>query len=255
MTPQELFDKHQARAERIAEGLCWHCQISGALAFQEEAKQEALQELWRCAVNFDPDKQSLQLRVSGSNAVFWNAVMGKDLSELPVKKSYSNFWIWTAMRVRGRVLDFFRAQRLITRLPKKSEDKPDAPRYTMLYKDRFLSANNPVLRKSSNSSRVSEGGPSPHGEIISYFDLFPSKDRADHADELNDQRKKIAAILESSSLTPDEKNVIALYYGDEELSRSDIAEKLGKTGVMIGVELKSALSKMRSAAERLSIAS
>ena len=82
------------------------------------------------------------------------------------------------MRVRGRVLDFFRAQRLITRLPKKSEDKPDAPRYTMLYKDRFLSANNPVLRKSSNSSRVSEGGPSPHGEIISYFDLFPSKDRA-----------------------------------------------------------------------------
>jgi RNA polymerase sigma factor (sigma-70 family) len=217
--------------------------VSGALAFQEEAKQEALQELWKCAVAFDPDKQCLQMRVVGSNAIFWKAVLGKDLSLLPMKKRYSNFWIWATMRIRGRVLDFFRAQRLITRAPKRSD--PDAPRQvTMLYKDRFLSANSPVLRKSSEVI----------GDVISsYFDLFPAKETADAEDEANDQKKQISAILGEAGLNNEETQVVSIYYSDRDMSRAQIAEELGRSTIVIGALLKSALEKMRLAADRLAI--
>jgi hypothetical protein len=242
LTPTELFNAYQEKAERMADSLCWHFSVSGALAFQEEARQEALKELWRCANTFEPGKQKLQLKISRGHSDVWGLLFAGDIEATPVPQpSYSNFWIWSVQRVRGRVLDFFRSERLITRIAKSTDE--NAPKRTsMLYKDRFLSASSAVnpTKHKPNSDNSSYG---------SFLDLFPSNDVSDYRVTERDARRQVEMILEKADLEIEEVGVVKLYYSERQIDKKEIADLYGKSTTWVTLTLKSAIGKMRSVAQ------
>ena len=159
MTPEELFEEYRDRAERIAQSLCWHYQVSGALNHQEEAKSEALLALWRACQAFDPEKQALENKKRAAESNVLTAIFGVHIKTKKAKNPYANFWMWAITRVRGRVIDYFRSERLITRI-QQGEDKDK--KVTMLYQDRFLSASYPLPGLDKDPSRSGNiSGPSP----------------------------------------------------------------------------------------------
>jgi DNA-directed RNA polymerase specialized sigma24 family protein len=233
LTPLDLFEAYRDKAEKMASSLCWHYQVSGALAFQEEAKSEALMALWKECQKFDPQKQGFQ-RKQYSVQVFWNVLLGDQSFPLTsAKNPYANFWIYCVQKVRGRVIDFFRAQRLITK------QQPNAagirPKKTLLYRDRFI----------STSTQVSELRSGDNPSFSTLLELLPSLDRADGQDEHLDRRKRIRNIMTFAHLSDLETKVVAIYYSDSGISKKEIAQELGISQPRFTVALNSALEKMR----------
>lgn len=193
-------------------------------------------------MRFQPGKQIIELRVTEGYRDVWLALMGDVIKATPVPPpSYANFWIWSVGQVRGRVIDYFRSEKLITRVPKSKNG--DAPkRQSMLYKDRFLSASNPLFNLKTNSS----DGNSLAG---SFLDLFPSRDFADREVVDEDRRKQVKTIMEKAELDGDEAEVVELYYSDQGLAKKDIAGMYGRSPTWVSATLKSALQKMQSVAQ------
>ena len=179
MSPEDLFNAHVDRAEKIATALCWRYRVSGALYYQEEAKSEARLALWRACQNFDPGRQALELRKMRQHdlAHFWNPLFGAPPpSDSDHQNPFDNFWIWAVRQIYGRIIDWFRSYHLIKRMA-----KGEAP--SMIYHERFLS----MTRAKGVAVAVEGDGQGPHD----FDECLPSKDRADGYNEVEASRKKI----------------------------------------------------------------
>lgn len=212
----------------MAENLCWHYAVSGALAYQEEAVSEALLGLWQACTRFDESKQVMQRRELRRIAEyhFWHLLFAGALPVFAADATYQNFWIWAVRRIRGSVIDLFRRERIITRL----QGKEDGYR-TLLYKDKFLSCD-AVLKNDGEGARR-------------YVEAFASPERADKGMDELEREQSIRAMLDASGLTDLEKWLIQRRYA-EEGSISEIARESGNSGAWVCGAVKTALAKIRN---------
>lgn len=254
MSPIELFEVHRSKAERVAERLCWHYQISGALRLVQDAKQEACLALFKESSRFKPRRQAFARRKDrmAITAVYWSILRKQKREALPEQDPYSTFWMFAVARVQGSVIDFFRKQRIIQRLPQAEADQPvfcerctspmlvfsqecehggfcRQPR-TMLYHERFLSASGSPDDDSTPCRST-------------YFDLFASRERADAADDLNHTRYQILSRAKAAGLDYQEMKVVTLMCS-EDMSKEDVAVELKTTIAWVGRTLRSAANKM-----------
>lgn len=226
---ERLYLAYVPKADELAKRLCFHFRASGALAFEKDAQSHARIALWKCAVKFDPKKQRLQrMKIKKQQEESIQAILfGYPEPKHEPYDPYSNFWIASIRRVSGAVLDLFRAERLITK-PQNGEVSD-----TMLYYERFQSLDRPLSDASNGNSRDSFG------------DMLPSKDRADKNDEISEMRYQIESIKQDAELSENEQLVIELSYSEEDLSKSEVAERMGMSGAAVTALLAKALEKMR----------
>jgi DNA-directed RNA polymerase specialized sigma24 family protein len=228
------------KAREVAKSLCFYYAVSGALAFQDEATSEAYKALWLCCQRFDPKRQVMQRRKAQiqTDEQFWAIIFEYPLPESIPFDPYANFWMCSIQRVRGGVLDFFRAQRLITKRSKKpgEEQKP-----TMLHAERFLSLDRPL-------SSVSNGAYNAFGGGESFCDLLPSSDRADSEDERRHHQSIIGEMKKKANLTPQERRALDLYYSELGYTKAEVSRELGVSQVRIQDLVDSAILKLRNVA-------
>ena len=240
VSPHQLFETHMSKADRIAERLCWHYRISGALLYQEEARSEARMALWRCCMLFDPSLQALQNKISKAleQSLFWSPIFGFKVQDSR-KDPYATFWIWSIQRINGRVLDFFRSQQLIRCLE-------PGEAHTMLYRNKFVSISNP---KGSTASGTSNSHIPSEYMSQDYTDSFFSPDRSDGYNEVESTNLELASIMERADLTPSEREAIQLAYGSDEMTAPEIAEMLGVDTNEAKSLIKKAMSKLKEVAQ------
>lgn len=264
MLPEKLFSLHSAKAERLAERLCWHYQIAGTRQWEEEAKSEALIGLWKACIKFRPRRQVMERRreVQEISKTYWS-VIAKHAREPKTSQSdpYKTFWLYAVSRVRGAVIDFFRSHKLINRLPDSGEGGAircercnevmpksgsiecldggfcRAPR-TMLYHERFLSASRAcVLPGLSDAAEQGK-----HGET-DYMDVFASPPVASYNDSLSVLCGELMAQARTN-LDETEFKLVEMLCGGNGLGRQDIAEELHWSLSRVDKVLAGAAQKM-----------
>ena len=235
MEPEALFNAHLDKAEKIATSLCWRYRVSGALSYQEEAKSEARLALWRACRNFDPCRQELEIRKIRQHglALFWNPIFGAPPPPNHDQDPFSNFWIWAVRQIYGRVIDWFRSYHLIKRMAK--DEKP-----SMIYHERFIS----MTRWGWDGGYDGEAG----HEDSTYANALPSQDVSDSYDDVEAKQVQIRQLVKRAGLSRTEIKVLRLTFGDDEMSKAEIAEVLGITATQAGDLFKSVLAKLKEAA-------
>jgi RNA polymerase sigma factor (sigma-70 family) len=238
VSPNDLFDKYLDKADAVANGLCWYYRVSGAGLYREEAQSEARLALWKACLRFDPSKQGLEAKKSQQRdqLAFFNSLVG--LPPPPsAKNPADNFWIWASFQIRGRVIDLFRSLKLISRM-KENES------YTMLASERFISTD--FMEQSNDRGGVSKDWDNP---ILSrYHEFLESDMKADDTIKMDENHRLLEGIVETANLGTMETMVVDMFYG-QEMMKAEIAEKLGVTGNAVMSSLKTAMSKLRAAAQ------
>ncbi len=238
MLPEDLFTRHSQQADKLALDLCHFYAVSGALAYRDEACSEAKLALWKQAVTFNPAKQLMQRVVAEES--YWAALIGYDMPVPKYRDPYDTFWISSIQRVRGAVLDFFRSQRLITKLPKILPGEKQIR--TMLYYERFVSMNKPISSVVGNrASHEQESGTETFG------DFLLSKDRTDSNDDRRDMRLRIELLTKRAGLTSKEYRIIILTFTEDEHDAKEISIILGIPEAKVKKMKSEALAKMRGA--------
>ena len=236
MSPEDLFQAHVDRAEKIATALCWRYRVSGALFYQDEARSEARLALWRACRNFDPTRQELEIRKIRQHelAHFWNPLFGTPPPpDTDHQGPYDNFWIWAVRQIYGRVIDWFRSYHLIKRMA-----KGEGP--SMVYHERFLS-----MTRAKGAGVMDGDGQGPHD----FDECLPSSDRADGYDEIEEQRAILHGLVTAARLTQTEIQSLRLAYGDDEMGKAEIAELMGVAPSTVATLLKSAMGKLKAVAQ------
>lgn len=278
MSPQELFDSHVQKAEEVASRLCFFYAVSGALNYREEAISEAKMALWKCCCRFDPNKQKMQIKQQGKQALSEEIILSCIFDyQVPVVTTtnldpYKNFWISSLTRVRGSVLDYFRAERLIIKPVVTGElatlnratikkiknrigvddDDDIALEYgisrqaleklkpTMLHQERFLSLDR-ALGDACGDNDASGGRES-------FYDIIASNSRTDHGDEARHVHLVILNMKAKAALSLDEEKALDYFYSDAGYSRAEVAGIMRLTPAKVKSLLDEAILKLRSAA-------
>lgn len=270
MTPDELFTLHSPAAREIVTKLIWHYRSSGALQYQDEAHSEGQLALWQLCNRFDPGKQAFQVKKERQRQtdLLYSIMFGYDLTPVAPIDPYQNFWMLVVLRVKGAVIDFFRAQKLIlkrslppdlkqmskeqlrdikNRLGRKEDEQQIAANYgiqaksldelkpTMFYRERFVSLD----RNLSDFGGVagSNGGDS-------FADVLPAPDCSGDAEQQAHIAYLITLAMQDAELNQQETRVIDLYFYDNR-SKADVAREVGMSQVAMTRLLDGALAKIR----------
>lgn len=273
MTPEELFTRYSPKAREIVQKLCWYYQCSGALQYQDEAHSEGQMALWQFCERFDPSKQAFQLKKERQqqSELIYSLIFNYEEPEYEPSDPYANFWMLAVLRVKGAVIDFFRAERLITkrslqpemkaltkeqirdirnRLGRKEEEQSIATRYgvpvagisslkpTMFYREKFVSLDRQLSDFSHGSKTGSFGGDS-------FLDVLPAPD----VDGPEEERQHIAYMVglarQDAELTRQENQVVDLCFSDADMGRSEVAKRMKIKQGRVDELLRSAIGKMR----------
>ena len=285
MQPLDLYLAHEKKAEEVATKLCYFYKVSGAVPHQEDAKAEARKALWKRAVSFDPSKQIMQCRAEAENKIRQErqsreilsaAIFGYTPPEYPPyvpRDPYSTFWMFTIMRVRGAVLDFFRAEKLIRKFVAKGDlqrlskeeikkiqqrmfDGDDAEdisleygipigqldelKPSMFHYAKFLSLSQPMADFSDGSSKVFSF--SPNGECLA--DMLPSRE-VESVDQKVANLSMVARLKSTSGLTMNERMAVDMFYSEDGYTSAEIGKHIGMTNKEVDSLIASAIVKMR----------
>lgn len=280
MSPQELFDLHVYKAYQVASKLCLFYAVSGSRNYREEAISEAKMALWRCCVEFDPNKQVMQIRQQQldnkqkSEEIILACIFGYEAPPVPTEKNqdpYKNFWMLSLLRVRGSVIDFFRQQRLIIKpvitgelanfdkaTIKKiknrvgvDDDDDIALEYGISH--RALEKLKPTMLYQERFLSLDRALDAACGEgesrkRDSFNDIIASNSRTDHGDKTRDSRNLITIIKSKAQLSEIEEKVIDYLYSEDGYSASDVAAIMHITSAKVKNLAREALNKMRGVA-------
>ena len=278
MQPLDLYLAHEKKAEEVATKLCYYYRVSGALPHQEDAKAEARKALWKRAVSFDPSKQIMQCREEARQVreLMSSAIFGYSKPTFTPRDPYSTFWMFTIMRVRGAVLDFFRSEKLIRKFVAKGDlerlskdqikliqqrmfdgddaedialeygiplDQLDELKPSMLHYAKFLSLSQPMSEFADGSAQVFSYSSS--GESLA--DMLPSKD-THSVDDSVANLSLVIRLKNTSGLTQQERQAIELFYSDQGYTAQEVGRQMNLTGKGVETMISSALIKMRNSA-------
>lgn len=282
---------YEPKAKQVALGLCFHYRYSGAFSLEDEAGSEALTALWKCCVKFDPSKQLFVRKQEEFRKKEWQEQNSEDIllacllnysppAQPNYADPYSTFWIASIRRVRGAVLDFFRAERIITKfvqrgslknlsaqqikklknrivdwedeghLHKLAEEYGVAPedmdelRPTMLYQDRFISMSQLVSERANGVYVQNQSDP---GGTVG--DWIASGQRADEADEAQHARVVTRELRRRANLTQQEERALDLIYSDLGHTTAEAGALMGLTRNQVEKMVTIACRKMRDAAD------
>jgi RNA polymerase sigma factor (sigma-70 family) len=284
--PIDLYTAHEQKARQVAQGLCHHYQYSGALAFQDEANSEALIALWKRCVRFDPMKQVLQrqqeanrLQAQADEILMASIFLYEPPAPVIVSDPYSTFWISSIQYVRGSVLDYFRAERIITKFVRRGTMQKLTPlqvkklrnrivdwddeelllrlaneygidvaemadlRPTMLYQDRFISLSQ-LVSDRANGFHVQNNA--DLNQTVG--DWIASESKTDANDDRRHMRSLIETLRDTAGLTADERQALDLCYSEQGDTVSEVGDMLGVSRREVEKRLSRAYEKMRVAA-------
>lgn len=264
--------------------MCFFYAVSGALNYREEAISEAKMALWKCCCRFDPAKQRMQVKQQKirTEEILLSCIFGytTPADPSPVNSDpYKNFWISSLTRIRGSVLDYFRAERLIikpvitgelstlTRATIKKiknrigvdDDDDIALQYgisvealqrlkpTMLHQERFLSLD----RSLGDASGGSDFG----REWESFYEIIASSSKTDQGDEVQHIRFVLLHMKAKALLSSEEEAALDYFYSEAGYNRAEIAGLMKITTAKVKNLIEDAIIKMRGAAFPVSISS
>lgn len=274
MTPEDLFHLYSPKAKEVVNKLVWYFACSGALQYQDEAHSEGQLALWQFCNRFDPSKQAFQIKKERAqqSELIYSLIFDYDPPEYSPSDPYANFWMLALLRVRGAVIDFFRAERLITkrslgpelkaltkeqvrdirnRLSRKESEEKIAQDYgvpisglnclrpTMFHRERFVSLDRQLSDFSHGSKPGSFGGDS-------FGDVLPAPDKETVNVEQNHLASMVAVARRDAGLSKEERKVLDLYFSDDDMTKSDVARKMGLGQVKVSEILSGALKKLRA---------
>lgn len=237
---------------------------------------EARKALWKCAVEFDPRKQVMQRRAETliAKEIMIAMILGMQPPKFSTVDQYANFWMISAMRVRGSVLDFFRSEKLIRKMVVKgdlqkltkkqikdiqqrifdgdptgdiaimfglTDEQVESLRPSMLHYVRFVSLSRPMsdFYNWADQNRVSTPGES-------LADLIPSQ--CEDVDKQVADRSMVDYLKSEALLTDSERAIVDMVYSEDRHTISEVGSHFGMTVKSTNEILNSALAKMRAVA-------
>ena len=242
--------------------------------------------LWKLCEKFDPSKQLFQRRQevarmqSQADEILLSGIFCYDQPPpVVISDPYSTFWISSIRRVRGAVLDYFRAERIITKFVRRGSLRNLTPhqvkklknrivdwddeehlvmlaaeygidpsemvelRPTMLYQDRFVSLSQ-LISDRANGFHVQNQ--TDIGQTVG--DWIASESKTDAEDERKTMKSTIESLRDSAELTAEESQVLDLCHSELGYTENEVGEMLGVSRREIEKRLSRAYGKMRVAA-------
>ena len=273
MTPEELFYLHTAKVRLLVDKTVWHYKCSGALHYQEEAYSEAQMALWRFCHTFDPTKQLLQSKKERARQtlLFYSLIFEIEEPEYEPSDPYANFWMLAVLYVRGAVIDFFRAERLIHKRPLRPEMKKFNKLEILRIKERLSNRESPESPESiaeelgvniksildlkptlfkherfvSLDRNLSDFAQSGSGGATTFLDVLPAPDHTKQDDEQSHLSYMLQLAREDADLNKKERKVVDLFFSDRELTKIEVAKKMKLPQSQVTEILNSALQKIR----------
>lgn len=271
IAPEVLFGIYTSSAKELVTKLIWHYSSSGALQYQDEAHSEGQLALWQLCQRFDPTKQAFQVKKERERQaeLLHSMIFCYDLPEERPVDPYANFWMLAVLRVRGGVLDFFRAQKLIVkrsmpedirqltkeqlrdiknRLSRKEDEKQIAADYgikpkslndlkpTMFYRERFVSLDR-------NLSDFGNGSGSMNGD--SFADVLPAPDISEEKEEQAHISYMITLAMQDAELNAEQMEVLRLYFGEGNPTKSQVARQMNVKQSYVSELLNDSICKLR----------